>query len=55
MTATRLERLVHALNLLETAYTCLFAEPDNDNEVDAAELIQHAKRAIMRAMKEGTP
>lgn len=55
MTATRLERLVHALNLLETAYTTLMDNAPASEEMDAIELIRHAKKAVLRAMKEGTP
>lgn len=54
MTATRLERLVNTLNLLETAYSSLCVPTPTDDEVDAIELIRHAKRAILRAIREGS-
>lgn len=55
MTNTRLERLINTLNLLETAYTSLCVPTPTDDEVDAIELIRHAKRAILRAIKKRTP
>lgn len=55
MTNTRLERLINTLNLLETAYSSLIVPTPTDDEVDAIELIRHAKRAILRAIKKRAP
>ena len=52
---TRLERLINTLNLLETAYSSLIVPTPTDDEVDAIELIRHAKRAILRAINKRTP